>query len=606
MRLKKITILILLVIILFSLFPSYVKVNADENNRTVVRVGYVEIDNMMEGMSDDAEKSGLGYEYIQKVSYYTNWDYEYVYGDWDTILEKLYNGEIDILAGVSKNDETQQKILFPEYSMGSENYYLGVAKNRTDLLNQLNCALSKISSTDPNFTRRLTDKYLLDVSVNTQMQEDELKWIDEHKTIYIGYMKDYMPFSDCTKNGKATGIITDIMDEILKVLDIQGKIKLRYVAFNKNKDMIKALNSGKIDVAFPVEDNVSLADKNKIFLTSSVITTSMNLAFKGDYDEGDTKTIAVRKGNTLQEEYTHTHYPNAKILYYDTFEESLNAVMSGKAGSIIINDFRKDGYLNNTRYKELNTAQLPDTSSRCLAVNAGENELLSILNRGITNLPENYSITAIYKYIGRLADYTVEDYVNDHYLLVIILVAVIIAVICGFVAYIVNSKSKRDILYEMAHKDSMTGIFNRRAFDEKMDGYGKSIVGGNMMILMMDLNGLKKVNDTLGHEAGDEMIEGAAGCMKRILSPYGEIYRTGGDEFVAIINIRKSEQNKLIKSLNKSFSEWKGKICDSLSVSIGYYYCDDESKLTMKDLMLISDQRLYKQKDIYYNKNKEI
>ena len=486
MRLKKITILILLVIILFSLFPSYVKVNADENNRTVVRVGYVEIDNMMEGMSDDAEKSGLGYEYIQKVSYYTNWDYEYVYGDWDTILEKLYNGEIDILAGVSKNDETQQKILFPEYSMGSENYYLGVAKNRTDLLNQLNCALSKISSTDPNFTRRLTDKYLLDVSVNTQMQEDELKWIDEHKTIYIGYMKDYMPFSDCNKNGKATGIITDIMDEILKVLDIQGKIKLRYVAFNKNKDMIKALNSGKIDVAFPVEDNVSLADKNKIFLTSSVITTSMNLAFKGDYDEGDTKTIAVRKGNTL------THYPNAKILYYDTFEESLNAVMSGKAGSIIINDFRKDGYLNNTRYKELNTAQLPDTSSRCLAVNAGENELLSILNRGITNLPENYSITAIYKYIGRLADYTVEDYVNDHYLLVIILVAVIIAVICGFVAYIVNSKSKRDILYEMAHKDSMTGIFNRRAFDEKMDGYGKSIVGGNMMILMMDLNGLKK------------------------------------------------------------------------------------------------------------------
>lgn len=606
MRLKKITILILLVIILFSLFPSYVKVNADENNRTVVRVGYVEIDNMMEGMSDDAEKSGLGYEYIQKVSYYTNWDYEYVYGDWDTILEKLYNGEIDILAGVSKNDETQQKILFPEYSMGSENYYLGVAKNRTDLLNQLNCALSKISSTDPNFTRRLTDKYLLGVSVNTQMQEDELKWIDQHKTIYIGYMKDYMPFSDCNKNGKATGIITDIMDEILKVLDIQGKIKLRYVAFNKNKDMIKALNSGKIDVAFPVEDNVSLADKNKIFLTSSVITTSMNLAFKGDYDEGDTKTIAVRKGNTLQEEYTHTHYPNAKILYYDTFEESLNAVMSGKAGSIIINDFRKDGYLNNTRYKELNTAQLPDTSSRCLAVNAGENELLSILNRGITNLPENYSITATYKYIGRLADYTVEDYVNDHYLLVIILVAVIIAVICGFVAYIVNSKSKRDILYEMAHKDSMTGIFNRRAFDEKMDGYGKSIVGGNMMILMMDLNGLKKVNDTLGHEAGDEMIEGAAVCMKRILSPYGEIYRTGGDEFVAIINIRKSEQNKLIKSLNKSFSEWKGKICDSLSVSIGYYYCDDESKLTMKDLMLISDQRLYKQKDIYYNKNKEI
>ena len=92
----------------------------------IVRVGYVESRNFMEGMDDNAVKSGLAYDYLQKVSYYTNWDYDYVYGDWNTMLQKLYNGEIDVMAGVSKTPERMEKLLFPDYSMGLENYYIYV------------------------------------------------------------------------------------------------------------------------------------------------------------------------------------------------------------------------------------------------------------------------------------------------------------------------------------------------------------------------------------------------------------------------------------------------------------------------------------------------
>ncbi|MCR5559725.1 MAG: transporter substrate-binding domain-containing protein, partial [Schwartzia sp.] len=89
-----------------------------------VRVGYYHSINFSEGMSDIAVKSGLAYDYLQRVSYYTNWNYEYVYGGWSDILQMLYSGEIDVMAGVSKTPERLDKVLFPDYAMGAENYYI--------------------------------------------------------------------------------------------------------------------------------------------------------------------------------------------------------------------------------------------------------------------------------------------------------------------------------------------------------------------------------------------------------------------------------------------------------------------------------------------------
>lgn len=51
-------------------------------------------------MDDRAPKSGYSYEYLQKLASYTGWKYEYVYGEWDELFEKLKDGEIDLMAEV--------------------------------------------------------------------------------------------------------------------------------------------------------------------------------------------------------------------------------------------------------------------------------------------------------------------------------------------------------------------------------------------------------------------------------------------------------------------------------------------------------------------------
>ena len=91
----------------------------------VVRVGYFsEADSYMQGGSDTAPKSGYAYDYLQKIAGYTGWHYQYVYGDWSGLLEKLKNGEVDLLFDVSYTEERGRQMLFAQTPAGKETNYL--------------------------------------------------------------------------------------------------------------------------------------------------------------------------------------------------------------------------------------------------------------------------------------------------------------------------------------------------------------------------------------------------------------------------------------------------------------------------------------------------
>ncbi len=96
-----------------------------DDERKTVRVGYYrDNDAFQSGYRDDERKSGYAYEYYQELSRYTGWIYQYEYGSWDEIYAKLLNGEVDIMAGVSKFENHESEVLFPEYAMGEQTYHI--------------------------------------------------------------------------------------------------------------------------------------------------------------------------------------------------------------------------------------------------------------------------------------------------------------------------------------------------------------------------------------------------------------------------------------------------------------------------------------------------
>ena len=69
-------------------------------------------------------KTGYAYDYYQKLSEYTGWKYEYVYGKYADLYQMLLDGKIDLLAGLARTKERQGLIGYPEAPMGSESYNL--------------------------------------------------------------------------------------------------------------------------------------------------------------------------------------------------------------------------------------------------------------------------------------------------------------------------------------------------------------------------------------------------------------------------------------------------------------------------------------------------
>lgn len=158
-------------------------------------------------------------------------------------------------------------------------------------------------------------------------------------------------------------------------------------------------------------------------------------------------------------------------------------------------------------------------------------------------------------------------------------------------------------LHEASVIDGPTGLFNKRAFEELKEHLkARKKVPPNFIVMTADLNGLKSVNDNMGHEAGDELIAGGAFVLKTVVEKYGIPYRTGGDEFMAILRVPMSELDGLKAEFEKAMNEWHGKIVPNLSVSYGFASSEENPDMDIESLVKLSDSRMYAHKEEYYKR----
>lgn len=157
------------------------------------------------------------------------------------------------------------------------------------------------------------------------------------------------------------------------------------------------------------------------------------------------------------------------------------------------------------------------------------------------------------------------------------------------------------IMRKVSITDNLTGIFNRRAYSETIAKL-TNLYPAEFVYMSLDVNGLKMVNDTLGHAAGDEIIIGASECMSKCLGIYGNIFRTGGDEFVAILYVPADKFETMISNFKNEVDNWKGKVANSLSVSFGYVKADEIQGQSIENVSILSDKRMYEAKAAFYRK----
>ena len=157
---------------------------------------------------------------------------------------------------------------------------------------------------------------------------------------------------------------------------------------------------------------------------------------------------------------------------------------------------------------------------------------------------------------------------------------------------------KNELLSRLAYHDGLTDLLNRTSYMEKVKEL-EDDENPYMLIAIYDVNNLKKVNDTMGHQKGDEMIKRVADVMSASLGKYGQCYRIGGDEFVFIST--KPDIETVFMNVSKKMMDNLGCITDGnnivpITVAMGYAVQNDNSTKDINEIIHEADSRMYEKK----------
>jgi diguanylate cyclase (GGDEF)-like protein len=165
---------------------------------------------------------------------------------------------------------------------------------------------------------------------------------------------------------------------------------------------------------------------------------------------------------------------------------------------------------------------------------------------------------------------------------------------------IVEQERKRIQLERQSNTDELTKLSNRRAYESDIREHYQ-VLKEDFVYVLMDVNGLKETNDTLGHDVGDDLLRGAVECMNQCFGQYGRIYRIGGDEFVAIISADEEKTGDIKRDFEITVSGWSRNIAIQLSISSGYASKKEFPDMKISELAKVADARMYRAKENYYS-----
>jgi diguanylate cyclase (GGDEF)-like protein len=150
----------------------------------------------------------------------------------------------------------------------------------------------------------------------------------------------------------------------------------------------------------------------------------------------------------------------------------------------------------------------------------------------------------------------------------------------------------------LASVDPLTGVSNRRIFERRIER--RVAEAAPFFVMYLDLNGFKQINDTLGHQAGDDLLKQFAGELRHSLRPTDMVGRLGGDEFSVVVDGAAGDVNQRIADVKKhvngdySLATEKGKTKVPITAAIGLAVW--KAGATAQQLLSAADQAMYEDK----------
>lgn len=417
------------------------------------------------------------------------------------------------------------------------------------------------------------------------------------------------------KNAQTTSNV--LLDRVIAVIDKNESIESEFVKSLKDDYIVRAkaisyIADAKPEVEYDVDELQKIAGLMSVdeihFIddTGTIYSGSLPKYFGYSFDSGEQmaffKQMLNNKDLTLCQDVTPNTAEAKEMMYAITWNEAkTHMVQVGITPKRLLKELKRNQISNVV-------ADMPVYKGmEIYVVDAKTKKILGATDASWVGNTAHFNHKG-YRFVKRKhGDYIVAvcmlESMNAQTNIVAILIVGIYLTLAScllvlMLSRVLKEKYEKEKYIYTSNTDELTKCFNRRAYDLDMENLD---LNTEWVYISLDLNGLKKANDTLGHSAGDELICAASNCMKFAFASYGKIYRIGGDEFVVLIQESVSNIDSILQVFDTTIHDWHGKYSNSISVSYGVVKSSEQDFDSIHSVSKLVDERMYKSKSEYYN-----
>ena len=368
----------------------------------------------------------------------------------EDVKQKLANHEIDCFVSLEEAFWAELGISTMT-RVGESSIYYAINKDRPDIKEELDYAMSVLDEADPFYTADLYKRYF-SLDYTPILTGEEKAWLKEHGTIKMGFLTSdsgVSTFDPAT--GKFTGVITDYIQFAADCLGNQ-ELEFQIVGYDSIEAELDALKSGEIDMIFHFNQNPNLAEEYRVACTSTTwITNLMAVTNKEHFNESKANRIAVPQNKLSLKKYLAFYYPQWEIVDCDTQEDAAKLIKTGRADCFVTGISSEENY--SKKYGFYSVPLLNPVKS-CFAVNSGNCSLLSILNKTIKAKPINLLAGSIAMYQSSARKVTLSDFIKDNFFMVLLISSIAVAVVLLTILKLLQKARKAEAAAKKAANDT--------------------------------------------------------------------------------------------------------------------------------------------------------
>ena len=368
----------------------------------------------------------------------------------EDVKQKLANHEIDCFVSLEESFWAELGISTMT-RVGESGIYYAINKDRPDIKEELDYAMSVLDEADPFYTADLYKRYF-SLDYTPILTSEEKAWLKEHGAIKMGFLTSDSGVSNFDPaTGKLTGAITDYIQFATGCLGNQ-ELEFQIVGYDSIEAELDALKSGEIDMIFHFNQNPNLAEEYRVACTSTTwITNLMAVTNKEHFNESKANRIAVPQNKLSLKKYLAFYYPQWEIVDCDTQEDAAKLIETGQADCFVTGISSEENY--SKKYGFYSVPLLNPVKS-CFAVNSGNCSLLSILNKTIKAKPINLLAGSIAMYQSSARKVTLSEFIKDNFFMVMLISSIAVAVVLLTILKLLQKARKAEAAAKKAANDT--------------------------------------------------------------------------------------------------------------------------------------------------------